>query len=368
MTERPQAALPPPSKGVESPGKAGLTHGYPRADDIRRPPPEGVESPGKAGSTQGYPQADDLRRPPPKGDEQSGKATFAQEPRNDPSSRDGQRDPRPSAGAMVRQAREAQGLHLETLANIVKVPARKLQALEEDRIEDLHDTSFARALAQTVCRALKIDPKPVLASLPAGRQHSIERVAGGLNTPFRERRMKPESPLAGVLQRPVVWVAAALVAAAAALFFWPMKMALPEFWTRLSSASGAASQGPVPAAPASDTAASAASSAAAMPPQVVVDTIHSAPAPTLTADAGPPVSEAAVVLHASAESWIEVVDRNGQSLLARTLAAGDSVGINGALPMRVKIGNASGTALSFRGQPVDLAPMTRDNVARVELR
>ncbi|TDM06363.1 MAG: hypothetical protein C4K60_17500 [Ideonella sp. MAG2] len=36
--------------------------------------------------------------------------------------------------------------------------------------------------------------------------------------------------------------------------------------------------------------------------------------------------------------------------------------------MRVKIGNAAGTSLTVRGQPVELAPWTRDNVARIELK
>jgi cytoskeleton protein RodZ len=43
------------------------------------------------------------------------------------------------------------------------------------------------------------------------------------------------------------------------------------------------------------------------------------------------------------------------------------VGLNGSLPIRMTIGNAAGTQVQFRGQPVDLAPRTRENVARVEL-
>jgi len=47
---------------------------------------------------------------------------------------------------------------------------------------------------------------------------------------------------------------------------------------------------------------------------------------------------------------------------------GETVGLEGPLPLRMKIGNAEGTRLSFHGQTVDLAPYTRDNVARVELK
>ncbi len=281
-----------------------------------------------------------------------------------------------SAGAMLRAAREAQGLHLETLANIVKVPARKLDALEKGHIDELHDAAFARALAQTMCRALKIDPKPVLAQLPAGRQHAIERVADGLNTPFRERALREESPWRGLLGKPFVWAAAALVVASAVIFVLPVRLEMPSWlagWATWFSTTPDTRPVTEPAAaPTPDAVASAglatlsdAPVPAASVPDVVVDTVHSTPSEPVAAA---PVSEAVLVLHASAESWIEVVDRNGQPLLARTLAAGDSVGIDGALPMRVKIGNAAATSMNFRGQSVDLAAVTRDNVARIDLK
>jgi len=65
---------------------------------------------------------------------------------------------------------------------------------------------------------------------------------------------------------------------------------------------------------------------------------------------------------------VDVTDGGGQSLLSRTLQPGEVVDLDGALPLRVKIGNASGTELSFRGQVLDLASQTRDNVARLELK
>jgi len=63
-----------------------------------------------------------------------------------------------------------------------------------------------------------------------------------------------------------------------------------------------------------------------------------------------------------------VVDGHSKVLVSRTLAAGEAVGFDGPLPMRVRIGNVAGTELSFRGRPVDLAATTRDNVARLELK
>ena len=64
-------------------------------------------------------------------------------------------------------------------------------------------------------------------------------------------------------------------------------------------------------------------------------------------------------------SWIGVQDGQGRTLLSRTVQAGETLALDGAPPLRVRIGNVQATELTFRGQPVPLN--TRDNVARLEL-
>ena len=66
-----------------------------------------------------------------------------------------------AAGALLRAARLAQGLHIAALAASIKVSPAKLEALEAGRSHELPDHTFARALALTVCRVLKIDATPV---------------------------------------------------------------------------------------------------------------------------------------------------------------------------------------------------------------
>ena len=72
-------------------------------------------------------------------------------------------------------------------------------------------------------------------------------------------------------------------------------------------------------------------------------------------------------LRTTEASWIHVRDARGATLLSRTVLPGENVGLDGKLPIRMTIGNASATLLGFRGQAIDLAPRTRDNIARVEL-
>ena len=92
-----------------------------------------------------------------------------------------------TAGGLLRQARQAQGLHIAALAAAIKVVPRKLELLESDQYAGLPDATFTRALAQAVCRHLKVDAAPVLALLPPPNGHRLERVSEGLKTTFHER-------------------------------------------------------------------------------------------------------------------------------------------------------------------------------------
>lgn len=71
-----------------------------------------------------------------------------------------------SAGAWLREAREAAGMSIEAVAATLKLPPQTLRALEADDHAALRDAVFVRALAQSVCRALQRDPAVVLSMLP----------------------------------------------------------------------------------------------------------------------------------------------------------------------------------------------------------
>lgn len=285
-----------------------------------------------------------------------------------------------SAGAILRAARERQGVHIAMLAAAIKVSPRKLDALENDRYDELPDATFTRALAQTVCRALKIDVAPVLAKLPQGGTTTLEQVSAGLNTPFRERPGRVDVGT-NLPPMPLVWGGVALLAAAAAILLWPAggirwlsdakSVAAPAPAAAVNTAAvpapasapasaGATASAPVEAASAASAAIAADAASAATP---AIETVHSAP----PGDAAQTASKGATLVTSEA-SWVEIVDANGQTLLSRVVPPGETVNVDGALPMRLKIGNASSTQLVFKGQAVDLAAVTRDNVARIELK
>ncbi len=89
-----------------------------------------------------------------------------------------------SAGAMLKEAREARGLHLTVVATNLRVPLERIRALEEDRYTDLPDLVFARALAMSMCRQIKIDPAPILAQMPDRDPLRSVRVTAAISAPL----------------------------------------------------------------------------------------------------------------------------------------------------------------------------------------
>ena len=137
-----------------------------------------------------------------------------------------------SAGALLRHYRETQGVQLDLLANALRVAPSKLEALEADRLSDLPDAMFARALTLAVCRHLKLDAAPVLALLPG---QDMSRLAPknerGLDFPLDRPSLLPQSSFLVVasLFTPMRWAALAVLAMAVILGFWPDLHALFVF-------------------------------------------------------------------------------------------------------------------------------------------
>ena len=117
----------------------------------------------------------------------------------------------PSAGTLLREAREAAGLHIAALAVALKVPVRKLEALEADQLDQLPDAVVVRALASSVCRTLKVDPTPVLQLLPQTTAPRLAHAESGINAPFRAPSDVTSNAWVDQLSKPVVLAVFALI-------------------------------------------------------------------------------------------------------------------------------------------------------------
>ena len=104
-----------------------------------------------------------------------------------------------SAGALLRQYREAKGLHISILAAALKVPTAKLEALEANRFEALPDLVFARALAMSMCRYLHADSAAVLSMMPG--QELVPAVEPLVSVSSGMQRAMPMSSGTGVYSR-----------------------------------------------------------------------------------------------------------------------------------------------------------------------
>src|SRR3990167_6360158 len=128
----------------------------------------------------------------------------------------------PTAGALLRDAREAAGIHIATLAALLKVPEKKLEALEQDRFDLLPDLVFARALAASVCRILKLDVALILERLPQIGASRLNQQGEGLKTPFRSKGDARWSPLWARVSQPAVLTGLAFLLGALVLVFLPV--------------------------------------------------------------------------------------------------------------------------------------------------
>ncbi|RZI97174.1 MAG: helix-turn-helix domain-containing protein [Variovorax sp.] len=278
-----------------------------------------------------------------------------------------------SAGDMLREAREAHGLHIEVVAAALKVTTQKLEALENDDIDALPDPVFARALAASVCRALKVDPAPVLAKLPGAPRAALADADRTISKNFRSGAPRTGRDAGWRPPGALTALVVLLLVGAAALFWLPQSAfdQLSASVARMSSRGGDAGGDAKPDADAP---------VAAQPPGTVVEAVVPSATPAAPVAAAPvqdgapsttPATPAGDVLVfvARADSWITVTEAGGKQLLRRTVTAGETVGVSGTLPLSVVVGRASGIDVQVRGKAFDLAPVTKGGgVARFEVK
>lgn len=299
----------------------------------------------------------------------------------------------PSPGALLRRLREQRGVDIGVLAATLKVQARKFELLEADRFQDLPDATFVKALALSVCRALKTDPAEVMAAYAAYdlAADPFKGAGKGLNEPMRHSgRGLVVSADAWFKRVPKGWwwVGALLLVLVIAWAWWrvgddgqtpaaataPADVASSLTLQASTAIRGGAVAGPsfaVEAAP-SATPASPADTAAPKPPEPPSPALGSGDIRSPGAATSPaPVpltrSDVELQISAQADSWLEVVDSDRRVVWSQVLPGGESVQLSAAPPLQVVVGNVGATRLTVDGQAVDLLPHARGNVARLQL-
>ena len=299
-----------------------------------------------------------------------------------------------SAGALLRQARQAQGVALEDLAATLKVPVEKLQALEDEDWQRLPDVVFLRALAQTICRTLHLEAAPVLTLLP---QQKVTALApqGGLNAPMRERGV-PSILATNTQHSPWPWVVLLLIVLGGGGYLGVQWMA-PE-WVRgvsttVSAPSDPAGDSPLfsPAVPEEGdggdmgnmgdgaqagevpTVQAAALMQPALPEEEGAQPGFAAPAPAAEPAAAPAAQAAASVspvlrITAKGATWVQVLDAQQRLLIEKILQDGEVFSTSAPKPLTVAVGKADLATVEVNGAPFDVQAVARSNVARFEVK
>lgn len=275
---------------------------------------------------------------------------------------------RPSAGAQLRAAREAAQITLDDVAQQLKLARRQVLAIENDDLAALPGPTFVRGFIRNYARLLRIDPAPLLeASLPAATTTSpIQQLAPTMG----ELPLETGTEIAWA--RWLIPCGLILVLVAGIAYYEFADAPTMGKKARKETAEVAVAPPivtPEPAArpagpPPADTPAPA-EPVPAVPEQAVT---FPAPMPqAIRSDQSAATVTGRVDLEFTGPSWVEVRDARGEILISRTLSAQDSQSLTGALPLTLRIGNASVARLTFDGKRVDLAPHTRSEIARLTL-
>lgn len=264
-------------------------------------------------------------------------------------------------GALLARARAERQLSVAQVAERLKYGARQIEALESDDYAHLPGTTFVRGMVRGYARLVGMDAGPVLKALER------RNIPAPATVDLRPQRIPfPDGSKRGT-RLYVALSAIALVAIVAVLYEWHLAESAPPL--------AAVAPPPVPVPISQPEAVPPAPEHAAVPGMGV----SGAPGGTLggvaarSADGAkvklPPgrVGGARIQLDFQRESWVEIKDRGGRTLLSQLNSAGTQKVIEGAPPFSVIIGNAASVRLRYNDVPVDLRPHVKVEVARLTL-
>jgi cytoskeleton protein RodZ len=284
-----------------------------------------------------------------------------------------------TAGQMLRQARLDAGLHIAALAVSLRVPVKRIEALESGQMDLLPDMVFVRALTSSICQALKIDAQPILEKLPKAALPRLNHDDVAINTPIGAASSSKSSWVVEIFSSPLLLGVLFLCVAAAGVYFWPSNPvmsiaqvpAVPSSPAALPEA-GVSQAKQVIIANESTSALSMNTSAnLAAPAPVsnvpVAEVVSSTPAASSAVNSSAP-ADSLVTFKATGETWVEVKSATGSTLFKKLLIAGEAAGTSGALPLTVIVGRADATQVEVRGKPIDLISIAKSNVARFEVK
>ncbi len=276
----------------------------------------------------------------------------------------------PLPGAVLSAARKEQGLSVVDVARSLRLSVRQVEAIETDDYERLPGKTFLRGFVRNYAKLLHLDPDPLLKapqlSVSGDFQPKVISVPVSqveLNASRSQRRFTSAQP-PSLLKYALIGM---LILAGVAWVVFEIFFGNGVTTVVVKPAGdGEVVTLSLPLAASEEKPASTESSA---PPVPVAETQQPpASAPTTAAEAGGAAPGSAKIrLIFGGESWIDLRDKGGRTIYKQTGQAGDEQIISGTAPFSLTVGKASNVTVYYNDKPVDLAPHSSGDVARLTL-
>lgn len=293
-------------------------------------------------------------------------------------------------GAVLRAAREAEGISVGDMAVQCRLAVTQIRALEEERLENLPEPVYVRAFIRGYAHALKIDPAPLVDDymMRCGRRGAAVEVGQLPNRSPSREAVFHEPPKNRTLKAVLFVVLAALVGGGIWAVYTDQFASLHTSSEAQKVESGAneaketktpaaepaeSAAAPSDAAPETQPAQPSAPAAAQAQPAAAAPAAQPAPSaapaqPAPAASAQPPA--AAPVLHkvefrlGAGASWVQVIAPNGRNVVASEMRPQSVQAYEIPKGSRFTIGNAGVVSLTIDDEVYPLDGVVRNGIAR----
>lgn len=324
-------------------------------------------------------------------------------------------------GAILRTEREKQSLSVQEIASRLRLSPKQIEAIEANNFTVLPEPTIVRGFIRNYAKQLKIDVAPILAGysiiVPSITPHElVVKPSSNMTVSSYDKANAGRYIFAAILL--LLGVGAWLFyqhyiekpnttkPSVTAEEFKPINSGSESESTTDAAAPVELPQAALPAAERQD--ASAESVVPTVPPAIDANAVppvatatpvivpvpqiaESVTQPTLAAPTVSALSAAPALqtsdalglspdvaimpsngkkrleINATQETWVNITNASGREIYSKIIFAGSRETIEAKPPLNIVVGNAGGTTLIVNGKPIDLAPHTRVNVARVKL-
>ncbi|ASV34690.1 Cro/Cl family transcriptional regulator [Pseudomonas sp. NS1(2017)] len=312
---------------------------------------------------------------------------------------------RVNPGDTLRQARESNGWSLAEVALKLNLTTTSLGNLEAGAFDKLPGHTFARGYIRAYAKLLGIDQAILVQEFDqftgtdsqGSNVHGLGRIEEPVRVSHTILRIVSLLLLIAVIGGGFVWWQdqtsqrtkdltsnamehVEVESADGTTQIHPLDEPEDQAVAESQAAPEAAAATEQPAAPETAPAATAAAPAPATPaapahtPAAPVQTPATpAPAAPAAPAISPPTTPALIAgdgrvqITFIADCWTQVTDGNGKVLFSGLKRKGDTLDQGGKPPLTLRLGFARGAQVAYNGQPVDVAPFTSGETARLKL-